>query len=79
MRDALNPNAPIPIKNANPHLTTALASLDRHLPPALHESRNQTMRNHITTTTNNHYAESNAQTTELTNLNLRTYGYTLPP
>lgn len=75
VRDPLNPTPPFEIEGANERLLELCAAADPKIPSSLRKRSERRLRNIPRAIVGDRYAESNAATSRLTNLDLHSYGY----
>jgi hypothetical protein len=75
VRDPLNPTPPFEIEGANQRLLELCAAADPKVPSRLRKRSERRLRNISRGIVGDRYAESNAATSQLMNLDLRSYGY----
>jgi hypothetical protein len=75
VRDPLNPSPPFEIEGANQRLLELCAAADPKLPSSLRKRSERRLRNISRDIVGDRYAESNAATSRLTNMDLHSYGY----
>ena len=75
VRDPLNPTPPFEIEGANQRLLELCAAADPKVPSRLRKRSERRLRNISRDIVGDRYAESNTATSQLTNLDLRSYGY----
>jgi hypothetical protein len=75
VRDPLNPTPPFEIEGANQRLLELCAATDPKIPSSLRKLSERRLQNISRDIVGDRYAESNAATSQLTNLDLRSYGY----